>query len=344
MLFRSMVEHASRADPARPIGDRIDSAVGFTETLLRMSAYGSANPSLVDFIAHEMREDRRGLAHEYFNRDWRPMPFSEVSRLLASTGLRYACSARYLDDMSSTALTPRQGAELAGIVDPVLRQMAFDVVVNRRFRCDYWVRDAAVLDDSEKEAAIGRLRVIRSSVDTELPWKARAALTINGGEPTLATVVTLLASLTDRTEVCLSDVQAAHGRAGISTQSYLSSILLLAGLGIARLAREPSVVARTAARCASLNRYLTREAAKTGDFGYLASPVTGGGIKVDRLNQLFAGSCLEGCDHPEGWAMFADAALAARGGGQHPYSIGHIRERAAAFTQCLPLLRSLCLI
>ena len=38
-----------------------------------------ANPSVAGRLAQLRQQNRNYLAHEYFNRDWLPMPFSDVA-------------------------------------------------------------------------------------------------------------------------------------------------------------------------------------------------------------------------------------------------------------------------
>ena len=47
--------------------------------------------------------------------------------------------------------------------------------------------------------------------------------------------------------------------------------------------------------------------------GFLASPVIGGGVAVDRFQQLFLLARQTGRPQPEGWAQFAWEAISAQG-------------------------------
>ena len=59
-----------------------------------------------------MGQDRHYLAHEYFNRDWGPMSFSELAQWFAPAKLTYACSAHYLD---THQLRPAPDGGLVGL-------------------------------------------------------------------------------------------------------------------------------------------------------------------------------------------------------------------------------------
>src|SRR5262249_21715015 len=69
------------------------------------------------------------------------------------------------------------------------------------------------------------------------------------------------------------------------------------------LARAPSAYAFNAA--------VMMRAKETADLGYFASPVTGGGVRVDRFTQLYLGAKQQG----SGDAVVALAAMAEQRGG-----------------------------
>jgi hypothetical protein len=88
-----------------------------------------------------------------------------------------------------------------------------------------------------------------------------------------------------------------------------------------------------------------------GELGYLASPVTGGGIAVPRIHQLFLLALIEGCKTPKEWAEAVWQLLSAQGetmqkdGGpletaeQH---MAHLSAQAEEFaTERLPILQAL---
>ncbi len=80
------------------IVQRINGAIEFTEKLLKVDpAYLRVNPQITERFEHLKKQNRQYLAHEYFNEDWEPMHFAEVSKWLAPAKLEYACSANTLD-------------------------------------------------------------------------------------------------------------------------------------------------------------------------------------------------------------------------------------------------------
>jgi hypothetical protein len=63
----------------------------------------------------------------------------------------------------------------------------------------------------------------------------------------------------------------------------------------------------------AINNHLLNKARATNDTNHLASPVTGGGVLVNRFCQLFMLSMQQGGKTPEDWAGFAWEILSRQG-------------------------------
>jgi SAM-dependent methyltransferase len=95
------------------ITKRIDGALEFADKLLATNPnYLKANPVVTERIKGMKAHNRNYLAHEYFNRDWLPMPFSKVAQWLAPAKVGFACSAEYLAHIDAVNFTVDQQASL----------------------------------------------------------------------------------------------------------------------------------------------------------------------------------------------------------------------------------------
>ena len=125
-----------------------------------------------DVILHSLkRRSVSYLAHEFFNRDWHPMHFAQVAAELLPLGLTYLGQADYSDSYDQWRLNDAQQAMLADIEDPLLRETTRDIILDRRFRRDYWVRSepaTAISSPSRLELRLWVPSAIRSA-DTETP-------------------------------------------------------------------------------------------------------------------------------------------------------------------------------
>ena len=127
-----LVEHAEvLGAEGRGIVSRIDGALEFADRLMALNPqFARANPLVGERIRQLKGLNRHYLAHEYFNRDWHPMPFATMADWLAPAKLQYACSAHLLDHVDAINLTSEQQSFLADIPDRMFRESTRDFIVN----------------------------------------------------------------------------------------------------------------------------------------------------------------------------------------------------------------------
>ncbi len=114
---------------------RVEAALKFSETLLAAKpVYAARAPGLDDRLKKIMEQNRHYLAHEYFNREWNCMYFTDVVDALAPAKLDYACTAVPLDNVEAVNLSAEGVAFLNTIDHPILREQARDYFVNQQFR------------------------------------------------------------------------------------------------------------------------------------------------------------------------------------------------------------------
>ena len=130
---------------------RVEQSLGFIEKLFGVNPlYAIGNPAMADRLKGLKTLDRSYLAHEYFNRDWNPMPFNAMAEAMAAAKLDYACSATYSDHIDALNMSSDQKAFLDGIADERLRETSRDFIVNQQFRRDYWIKGATPIDANAK--------------------------------------------------------------------------------------------------------------------------------------------------------------------------------------------------
>jgi hypothetical protein len=330
-----LAQHAgSAASAALPVLDRVDASLDFAKRLLASApAYFSDNPAVGAYLAGIDGKKRRYLAHEYFNRHYCPMHFSTVASLLTPAGLSYVGPADFAG-LESVHLTRTQQDFLASVEDPLLRELVYDFLVNRYARREYWVRGpAAQLNETDRAALLGDVRFIATTPRPRLPVKLRAALALNGSGPTEKVYLPLLERLSNPEPVSIATLETALGPKGATRDQILDAALLVAGQNQLELVQPDETTRRVRERSARLNTHFM-EALHSGDgFDDIASPVTGGGVPVDRVQQLFLLALRDGAAGPEALAEFARNVQP-----KEPVAI----ERARDFVDTeLPLLKSL---
>ncbi len=89
--------------------------------------------------------------------------------------------------------------------------------------------------------------------------------------------------------------------------------MMLIGTGHAAPVQDPATTLAAAGTSAALNRYLVAQAAAGGEVEHLASPVSGGGVAVDRVQQLFLQAELAQQHAPEEVAAWVWVQMCAQG-------------------------------
>jgi len=338
-----MTEHAEVIGSAgRGIVSRINDAIDFTERLLATNPlYARANPQIAERIKKLKEHNRHYLAHEYFNRDWHPMHFADMAQWLEPAKVQFACSAHTIDHLDALNLSADQQKFLADIPDTMFRQTVRDFMVNQQFRKDYWVKGARRLSLFEQARQIKETRVVLTTPKEDVPLKINATL----GEATLSEAVygPILQELSDHSPKALGDLITPENTLG----RVMEVALVLMGAGHLAIAQE--AVKKAAPKATALNRHLTDKAQGSAEISFLASPVTGGGVAVNRFEQLFLREI--GKKDPQQWASAAWALLKAQGQRiikegktleSDEDNLAEIAAQARAFeAKRLPLLRKL---
>jgi SAM-dependent methyltransferase len=312
--FRHLLtEHAARmTSPGRGIVARIDGALEFAEALLALNpVFAAVHPTLAERLKTIKGQDRHYLAHEYFNRDWRALPFAELAACLVAAKLSFACSAAYLDHVDALNLTADQHRFLSEIPDPLFRQSVRDFVVNQQFRRDYWVKGGRRLSALEQSEALRRLSVVL------VTNRSGVGLTVQGaaGQREISPTVynPILDLLADHRPHTLAEIEEGVSGAGLRLASIYEAVMVLAGRGDLAPVQDAAVREAARPRAERLNRHILDKARGSGELTVMASPVTGGGIGVSRFYQLFLLARHEGRRTADEMAQFAWGVLSAQG-------------------------------
>ncbi|PVE05021.1 class I SAM-dependent methyltransferase [Limnohabitans sp. Rim28] len=305
-----MTEHADvLGSEGRGIVSRIDGAMDFAEKLLATNPmFSRANPQVGDRLKKMKEHSRHYLAHEYFNRDWHPMHFATMAEWLEPAKVQFACSANPLDLIDVVNLTPEQQAFLAEIPDPMFRQTTRDFMVNQQFRVDYWVKGARKMSALEQAEALRQIRVILTTPRADVALKVTGAL----GEVSLnkSIYTPILDLLADHKVRTIGEMEALL-KDKLNFAQLTETVTLMSGAGhLSAVQTESTKAAKTAK---AVNNHLMNKARGSNDVAYLASPVTGGGVAVNRFQQLFVLSMQQGKKKPEDWAKDTWAILSVQG-------------------------------
>lgn len=239
------------------------------------------------------------------------MHFSTVADWLAPARLDYACSAHLQDHVDALNLTQAQQRFLAELPDPVFRESVRDFMVNQQFRRDYWVRGARRLSALEQAEALRAERIILAAHRPDVNLKVKGAL----GEASMNAEVygPVLDCLADHEPRTLAEIEQALSGSNVTFPQMLQVVVVLSGTGQLHPAQDDAAIKEATGRTRALNNHLLDRARGSDDITWLASPVTGGGIRVNRFQQLFLLARQRGHHGPEDWGRFAWDLLAGQG-------------------------------
>jgi hypothetical protein len=307
-----MTEHAEvLGAQGRGIVSRIDGAIEFADKMLALNPiYAQANPQITDRIKRLKGMSRHYLAHEYFNRDWHPMHFATMAQWLEPAKVQYACSANLTDHVDAINLTKEQQEFLNEIPDPMFRQSVRDFMINQQFRKDYWVKGSRTLTTLDQMESTRQLRVVMTTPRADVPMKVNGAR----GEAQLSepVYVPILDSLANHQVQTIGALEAALA-GKVNFMQLLQALFVLSGAGHLQMAQSDDAASKAKRTSERLNLHLLRKARSSSDINYLACPLTGGAININRFHQLFLLALKEGRKNPAQWAEAAWATLSSQG-------------------------------
>lgn len=343
-LRRLMADHAARN--SGPVLKRIDQALDFTQTLQAAgAAYFSQNPILASRLEKLKDMQRRYLAHEYFNADWTPFYFKDVASELAEAKLGFLCSAHLLDQINAANLTADQQTLLASINDLVTQQGMRDYIVNQQFRRDVFVKGALALSERDLRTLWLQQKFVLSTRRQDIPLKAVGAL----GEADLqAEVYEPVLDTLASGPVSVEEMINTKGVANLDWSRLTQAIVVLVGTGHLQPCLAEAHTAAAASHTEAFNTAVLAKASISADLQYLASPVTGGGIAVDRISQLFLAAMARNAEDPvhHAWEVLSGQGQSLIKDGQvlqgMDANVAELRVRLEDFqSRRLPVLKQL---
>ena len=312
-LQHLMTSYAALSESGnKNIRTRIDDSIAFSKTVATAgAAYFTANPSAAARLESFTNQDRRYLAHEFFNQDWQPVTFQSVSQQLASAKLEFVCDSNTIIQLYSIFL-PEPAKELVKTIqNPSLLETVKDYLLNVQFRKDIYVkgrRNFLAVEQAEKFLDLSFVLLVASDAVT---------FKLNGpaGEVTLQedvyrALVDVLAA-DHYAPKRVRDILADPLWGGRNLATLSQALVLLAGSDQVHIAQDASVIEAVRPRCDALNTHLSSRARFGDNSLVLASPVTGGGVPVGRFEQMFLASRKAGTKTPAEWAKDVWTAISA---------------------------------
>ena len=282
-----MAEYAKR-EANGVLVDRINGSLEFVDRVIDAgAAYFQNNPQLKQRLDQIKTQDRSYLAHEYYNADWHPMPFSQAADQLAEAKLTFAASAAILENLPAISIPPAAHEVLQAIKDPVMRETTRDYFVNQQFRRDIFVKgprymsayDHAKQTEKERFILVGNPEKVPENVTTVI---GEAALREDVYKP----LVKALAAFPGGSAT-VGELVAVKELSALNRAQIWEAMLVLTGAGYVAPATKSTTPAEDIVASQALNRSLLQRAESGVGVDYLAAPKLGAATVVSRIEQLF---------------------------------------------------------
>ena len=293
-----MAEYAKR-QASGALVDRINGSLAFVERVMDAGAgYFNNNPALRQRLEMIKTQDRSYLAHEYYNADWHPMPFSQAADQLAEAKLTFAASASILENLHGIS-TPASAHELLqSITDPIMRETTRDYFVNQQFRRDIFVKGGRGMAVYDLHRRIEATKFMLIGDPNKCPEKVQGQI----GEISLMTdlykpVVAELAKCPDGI-ASVGELMAAEGTKSLNRAQIWEIMLVLTSANYVAPLSTSATPEEDEAAARSLNRALLDRAEAGVGVDYLAAPRLGIAVSVGRIEQMLLRATLLGEKDP----------------------------------------------
>lgn len=350
-LQRLLRLHTQTSGGGGTILEKLGTAIGFAGALRRAgSRYFSEGGPAAERIESFEAADPAYLCHEYLNENWEVLSFAEMAQTLSEAGLYFGASANLLDQFDDLNFSTEGMALLDSIEDPCVRETARDFLRNREYRTDIFIKGDATAPLPEGEGADLDLEFVLALPAVSWPKAVEAPIgQIDLSGTPFVGILNLL-----REEKCgalsLRSIVAQIPPEAAGKVEIVRALMILVHAGIVYLAQPRGLIDRAVGPCSRLNEQLLRWSMAGQKVDALASPVTGGGVRVSRNQQLFLLALRQGAHTADEWARFAwdvrakeksDRGLARPAG--DPIAVAILKE-ALVFDRFLPILTALKLV
>ncbi|MDX1491409.1 MAG: class I SAM-dependent methyltransferase [Pseudohongiellaceae bacterium] len=291
---------------------KVGGAVDFISQMIKTKpGFVNAVPNAQKRFDKISKQSPDYLAHEYFNRSWTPMYFSEVAEALQEAKLQFACSATLMDHIDSLNLTPEQQSFLRDIPDEHFKEGVRDLMVNQMFRRDFWVKGLRTIPTAEAISQVREQRVVLVASAPNGPLKITANLGEAEADP--AIYKPIFDVMNDFQPRSIGEIEKSVVQKGLNFGKLMQAILVLAHSSYLQQAQDEKTIAKQKEKTDKLNRAILLKSRNAEQINYLVSPVTGGGIKAPRFMQLFMLATHEGMNNEEQLARYVSTILAQQG-------------------------------
>jgi SAM-dependent methyltransferase len=271
----------------------IPAMLDFIDRLKQAGAlFFQTNPSLEARLQEIRKQDHRYIAHEFLNRDWHPLMFTDIAGELAEGKCRYIGSASLAENIDSISVPADVAPILAEVRDPFLRETLRDIGSNQAFRRDLYRKGLTPLPAAEQQGLLETLTLV--GLGQPVPEGGATFATPIGSVTGRPEVYQPLVEMLEAGPLSVQKVREAPVFAGRPLVELMQAFTLLVSGSYAHplLPDDGMPAGRDASR--RLNQVIAQANANAGDLPRLAAPTIGSSIGADVLETLVVGRLLAG--------------------------------------------------
>ena len=281
------------------IKERIKNSIEFAQTLTGIdNHFFRVNPGVKDRLEKMASMNRNYLAHEYFNKDWEPMPFAKVASYLESAKLKFATSANLLDNIDNINFTKEALEFLSQYKNPILQETLKDYFVNQQFRRDIFVKGGMRLSPQALEEELEQIQFILTCDVESMNYEIKGALGQGELKKEVYSPILELLAKSDKTPLSFKELKTKlSGK--LEPPTIWQALLILRSsinIGIAQSIEDSESAQK---QCTRINDYLHNQNQIEKEINVLASPLLGAGINIDRMTRIFFQEFKKGHHDPE---------------------------------------------
>ena len=273
----------------------VKSAIAFTKEMFTSETiYKKAYPRMEKMLSDLTEKPSEYIAHEFLNENWTPMNFIDLASYCDDAKLTYAGSANYIDELDVVNFTELQITQLNKLRDRVHRENSKDILINRVFRNDYWVKGVKKITTQERFELFMDEHVIFTRKDsTSLDYKVAGALKkANLDHPIYAH---LIERLKDQKVWKIRDLYSKLDEIyKTNFDNFFQAIYILVGTNVIASCNSFQHAKTLYANTKGINDILLKDAIHNKSLMVLASPVLGGGLHMPWMDMMFTRAYLEG--------------------------------------------------
>jgi SAM-dependent methyltransferase len=297
--LRQLLSEYSKRAATGPILSRVEQSLSFVQSVIDADAdYFRNNPSLAHRLANIRKQDKTYVSHEFFNQNWHPMSFVEISDRLSAAKLGFGASANLIDNLEALSVPAAARPLLDKIGDESLRQMVRDFFVSQQFRRDLFVKGVRHMTRGELRHEIAGQEFLLVGDPDQRPAKimtpaGEAELKADIYEPIGEQIVS-----DPDTPVSVPYLLSAPRTKHLGEWQIWEALLVLAAANWLSPRNFGGATPATRAASHSLNQEILRRAEYGESIACLASPEIGAAIPVTRIEQLLLAAHLAGDQSP----------------------------------------------